>query len=180
MKVIKIIGLVLAGLCVLGLGGAYLYFSNLQPVGEVVFMTPPDQPVELRIDGGETISLSGKAQRRIELPTGPHTVEVLSPEPLSFQVDVPRYDDVVVPVLPGQCFALFDASFMYASEQGGEKGQLRFIRLWQPDAAFEPGIGVYTSRQELPEQVGSVEKTELLVTDACENLEDLGQRVRDK
>lgn len=178
MKVMKIIGLVLVGATVLALGGAYLYFSNLQPVGEVVFMTPPDQPVELRIDGGETISLGGKTLRRVELTTGPHTVEILSPEPSTVEVEVPRYDDVVVPVLPGQCFALFDASFLYANEHGG-KGDLRFIRLWQPEAAFEPGIGVYTSNKELPEQVGTVAKTELLVTDACANLQALGERVKD-
>lgn len=179
MKVMKVIGLVLAGAAGLALGGAYLYFSNLQPVGEVVFMTPPDQPVELRIDGGETISIGGKVLRRIELPTGPHTVEILSPEPATVEVEVPRYDDVVVPVLPGQCFALFDASFLYANKHGG-KGELRFIRLWQPEAAFKPGNGVYTSNKELPEQVGALEKTELLVTDACEHLQELGQRVRDK
>ncbi len=43
-RVEKIIGIVIAVLCVLALGGAYLCFSNLEPNGEMVFMTPPDQP----------------------------------------------------------------------------------------------------------------------------------------
>ena len=178
MKVVKIIGIVLAALCVLALGGVYLYFSNLEPQGEMVFMTLPDQPVELRVDGGETIAIGGKALRRLELATGSHTVELLSPTPSTMEVEVPRYDDVVVPVVPGQCFALFDASFMYSGDYGG-KGDLRFVRLWQPEGGFTTETGVYHSRQDLPEEVGSLQKTELLVTDSCEELEGLAKRVRE-
>lgn len=178
MKAAKIIGIVFGGLCVVALGSAYLYFSNLTPTGEMVFMTAPDQPVELRVDGGETISVEGKSLRRIELPTGPHTVEILSPEPRTMQVEVPRYDDVVVPLVSGQCFALFDASFLYSSKSG-DKGDLRFVRLWQPDEAFKPETGVYLSREDLPAEVGSLEKTELLVTNDCGELEALAQRVKE-
>lgn len=168
MKVVKVILWSLLALFVTSLGGAYLYFSNLPPSGEAVFLGP-GVPVTLSIDGGPPIEVSAKGRHRAKLGAGPHTVDVVAPSKLERSFEVAQHETVVVPVLAKQCFATLDVSLSHY-DLGGKQRPPRLVRTNSADASFPLTSGHYTSMADIPETRTSGASILVLRSASCEDV----------
>lgn len=168
MKVVKIILWGLLALFVLGLGGAYLYFSNLPPTGEAVFLAP-GEPVTLSIDGGPPVELSAKGRHEANLGVGPHTVEILSPTKLERTFEISKHKTVVVPVVATQCYATLDVAQSHY-ELGGKQRAPKLVRTNRADAPFPLTSGQYTSMADIPDQRTSGASVIVLRSASCDDI----------
>ena len=168
MKIVKVILWSLLALLILSLGGAYLYFSNLPPSGEAVFLGP-GVPVTLSIDGGPPIEISAKGRHEAKLGTGPHTVEVVAPAKLERTFEVELHATVVVPVLAEQCFATLDVSLSHY-DLGGKQRPPRLVRTNSADVPFPLTSGHYTSMSDIPETRTSGASIIVLRSATCEDV----------
>lgn len=168
MKVVKVILWSLLALFVLGLGGAYFYFSNLPPTGEAVFLGP-GEPVTLSIDGGPPVELSAKGRHEAKLGVGPHTVEVVAPAKLERTFEISKHKTVVVPVLAKQCYATLDVSLSHY-ELGGKKRAPKLVQTNRADAPFPLTSGHYTSMADIPDQRTSGAMVVVLRSASCDDI----------
>ncbi|GEM_PF-4147571 len=164
--IVKIIFAVLMALFCLALAGAYFYFSNLAPEGKLVFMAPGEASV-IVIDGGERIELSERQVRTVELESGTHTIEVLAPVELEpFEVEVPEFGTLVVPIADPQCFALMDVA--QSAYDIGKHSSPIFVSATKRDGPFKLESFHYTSMTAVPNERTSGERVYLLGTNTCE------------
>lgn len=168
MKVVKIILWSLLALFVLSLGGAYLYFSNLPPTGEAVFLAP-GEPVTLSIDGGPPVEISAKGRHEAKLGVGSHTVEILAPTKLERTFEISEHKTVVVPVIATQCYATLDVSLSHY-ELGGKQRAPKLVRTNSADAPFPLTSGHYSSMADIPDQRTSGAQVVVLRSASCEDI----------
>ncbi|MEM7156595.1 MAG: hypothetical protein AAF799_27355 [Myxococcota bacterium] len=171
MKIVKAILWSLLAVFVLGMGGAYFYFSNLPPVGDVVLLGP-GEPVKLSIDGGPPIEISAKGRHEAELGVGSHTIEVLSPAKLERSFEITERKTTVVPVLSTQCYATLDVTLSHYDIGGGKRAP-RLVRTASADDAFPLTAGHYTSMAEIPEKRTSGATVMVLRSASCEDIAKL-------
>ena len=169
-SIVKIVLWVIVALFCLGILGAYLYFSNLPPKGKIVLMAPGEASVVL-VDG-ERIELDEKGRRTLELESGPHQVEVLEPVAIpAFEVLVPEFETLVVPIAKPQCYAILDVS--QSAYDVGKQLPPKFVRAVQHDAPFELERDHYTSSDKLPAERTSGQLVFLLGTSTCEAIAEM-------
>lgn len=174
MKIVKAILWSLLALFVLGMGGAYFYFSNLPPAGEVVILGP-GEPVKVSIDGGPPVEISAKGRHKADLGVGSHTVKVLAPAELERSFEITKHKTTVVPVLSTQCYATLDVSLSHY-DIGGKQRAPRLVRTNSADAPFELTSGHYTSMAELPDKRTSGATIIVLRSASCDDIAKLSPK----
>lgn len=169
MSAKKIVRWVVVGLCLvftLGLLGAYLYFSNLPPEGELVLMSP-GEAATVKVDGGDPIELGVKVKRTLELPAGKHEIEILQPVARTLEVEVLDRKTVIVPLAQPQCYATYDVT--NSAYEGSTMPPL-FLDTQVVDEPFPLPYATYLSLDDLPDERSSGQTVKLLVTGTCDEI----------